>query len=212
MKRFIVVEGPIGVGKTSLAKRLAVDYGCELMLEDPGENPFLERFYQNRRQAALPTQLFFLLQRARQLQSLRQGDMFNPVRVADFMIEKDYLFAELNLDNHEFQLYQKIYTHLVSDVPMPDLVVYLQAPVEVLYRRISRRGRPYESEIEPSYLEDVSIAYTRFFHAFKGAPLLIVNAAVIDFMSNEADYQQLLAKIESTTRGRNYLNPAAQLG
>ena len=212
MKRFIVVEGPIGVGKTSLAKRLAVDYGCELMLEDPGENPFLERFYLNRRQAALPTQLFFLLQRARQLQSLRQGDMFNPVRVADFMIEKDYLFAELNLDNHEFQLYQKIYTHLVSDVPMPDLVVYLQAPVEVLYRRISRRGRPYESEIEPSYLEDVSIAYTRFFHAFKGAPLLIVNAAVIDFMSNEADYQQLLAKIESTTRGRNYLNPAAQLG
>lgn len=212
MKRFIVVEGPIGVGKTSLAKRLAVDFGCELMLEDPGENPFLERFYQNRRQAALPTQLFFLLQRARQIQSLRQGDMFNPIRVADFMIEKDYLFAELNLDNHEFQLYQKIYTHLITDIPMPDLVVYLQAPVEVLYSRIARRGRQYEYEIEPTYLEDISLAYTRFFHAYKGAPLLIVNAAVIDFLSSEDDYQQLLAKIRSTTRGRNYLNPAVQFG
>lgn len=212
MKRFIVVEGPIGVGKTSLAKRLAVDFGCELMLEDPGENPFLERFYQNRRQAALSTQLFFLLQRARQIQSLRQGDMFNPVRVADFMIEKDYLFAELNLDNHEFQLYQKIYTHLITDIPMPDLVVYLQAPVDVLYSRIARRGRDYEYEIEPTYLEDISLAYTRFFHAYKDAPLLIVNAAVIDFLSSEDDYQQLLAKIRSTTRGRNYLNPSVQFG
>ncbi len=182
------------------------------MLEDPGENPFLERFYQDRRQAALSTQLFFLLQRARQVQSLRQGDMFHPVRVADFMMEKDHLFAELNLDNHEFQLYEKIYTHLVSDIPLPDLVVYLQAPVEVLYRRIGKRGRSYEHQIEPSYLEDISVAYTRFFHAYTDAPLLIVNAEVIDFMNREEDYQQLLAKIRTTTRGRNYLNPAAQFG
>ncbi len=212
MKGFLVVEGPIGVGKTSLAKRLAAEFGCELMLEDPGENPFLERFYQNRRQAALPTQLFFLMQRARQIQSLWQGDKFNPVRVADFMIEKDYLFAELNLDSEEFQLYQQISAHVITNRPIPDLVVYLQAPVEVLKTRIETRARPYEHEFETSYLEEISIAYTRFFHTYRDAPLLIVNAAEIDFMDGKEDYQQLLDKIETTTQGRNYLNLSVQFG
>ena len=182
------------------------------MLEDPGENPFLERFYQNRRQAALPTQLFFLMQRVRQIQSLRQGELFNPIRVSDFLIEKDYLFAELNLDRHEFRLYREIYNHLITDIPIPDLVVYLQAPVEVLQNRVAIRDRHYEREIEPSYLEEVSVAYTRFFQTYRDAPLLIVNAAEIDFMKNERDYQRLLSQIQTTTRGRKYLNPSSKLG
>ncbi|MHB1241279.1 MAG: deoxynucleoside kinase, partial [Gammaproteobacteria bacterium] len=129
--RFVVVEGPIGVGKTTLARRLAESLGCELLLEDPADNPFLERFYQDPRRAALPTQLHFLLQRTRQIQALRQGDMFQPVQVADFMMQKDRLFAELTLDAQELRLYEQLYTHLTLDVPTPDLVIYLQAPVAV---------------------------------------------------------------------------------
>lgn len=204
---YIVVEGPIGVGKTSLARRLADSFGSELVLEGAAENPFLERFYRNPREGALSTQLFFLLQRARQLQDLRQGDMFRPVRVADFLMEKDQLFARLTLDDQEYKLYEQVYEHLTLDAPQPDLVIYLQAPVDVLMARIAKRGIRYEQQMEVAYLERLSQAYARFFHDYDAAPLLIVNAAHIDFVNGEADYQALLAQIERTRSGRHYFNP-----
>ncbi len=207
--RYIVVEGPIGVGKTSLARRLAESFDGELILEPQEENPFLERFYKTGRSAALPAQLFFLFQRARQMEALRQSDMFSPVRVADFHIDKDRLFAECNLDAEELALYEQICAKLEVDAPIPDLVIYLQAPVDSLLRRIARRGIPYERMIDRAYLERLADAYARHFHNFDEAPLLIVNAASIDPVSNEADYQLLYDQIRRTTSGRHFFNPAA---
>jgi len=208
--RFIVIEGPIGVGKTSLAKRLAQSFASELILERAEENPFLERFYRNRRHAALPTQLFFLFQRARQIEQIRQADMFSPVRIADFLIDKDRLFAELNLDPNELALYDQVAATLELDPPKPDLVVYLQAPASVLMRRIAARGIPYEQSIDEAYLERLGEAYARFFYDFDAAPLLIVNAASIDPIHREADYQALLQRILRIRHGRHYFNPAAE--
>jgi len=204
---FIVVEGPIGVGKTTLAQRLAHSFGTELLLEQAEENPFLGRFYQNPRGAALQTQLFFLFQRAGQVQELRQADLFRPVRVADFLMEKDRLFARLTLDDDEFRLYEQVYAHLTIDAPLPDLVIYLQAPIEVLMARIAKRARDYESYIDSSYLERLAEAYTNFFHHYDASPLLIVNAADIDFANNEDDYQQLLDQVRQVRSGRHYFNP-----
>lgn len=209
--RYLVVEGPIGVGKTSLAQLLAETLGAELLLERAEENPFLERFYRDPRHAALPTQLSFLFQRARQLQQLRQGDIFTPARVADFMLEKDRLFAQLNLDDDEMALYEQVYQHLSLDAPVPDLVVYLQAPVEVLMRRILRRGTAYEHFIQREYLERVAGAYAHFFHYYNRSPLLIVNASDINLVDNEADYAQLVREIRRVRSGRHYFNPAAGL-
>jgi deoxyadenosine/deoxycytidine kinase len=206
--RYIVVEGPIGVGKTSLAKRLAKSFGSELILEQAEDNPFLERFYRNRRQSALPTQLFFLFQRARQVEQIRQRDMFSPVRIADFLLEKDRLFAELNLDPHELGLYRQVADTLDLDPPTPDLVVYLQAPAQVLQKRVAARGIPYEQLIEPEYLERLGDAYARFFYDFDAAPLLIVNAAAIDPIHRESDYQELLQTILRVKHGRHFFNPA----
>jgi deoxyadenosine/deoxycytidine kinase len=204
---YVVVEGPIGVGKTTLAKRLAGSFGSDLLLEGANENPFLEKFYENPQAAALPTQLHFLLQRARQLKAMKQEDMFAPVRVADFLIEKDRLFAELTLDEDELDLYEQVYANLTLDVPAPDLVVYLQAPVEVLLNRISKRGLRYEQFIETGYLERLCETYVKFFYQYNDAPLLIVNAADIDFANNEQDYQLLLERIISNRSGRHYFNP-----
>jgi deoxyadenosine/deoxycytidine kinase len=206
--RFIVVEGPIGVGKTSLAKRLAQTFASELILEQAEENPFLERFYKNRRNAALPAQLFFLLQRARQIEQIRQRDMFSPVRIADFLLQKDKLFAELNLDPYELGLYSQVAESLELDPPKPDLVVYLQAPAPVLMRRVAMRGIAYEQLIDQEYLERLGEAYARFFYDFDEAPLLIVNAASIDPINRESDYQELLQAIVRVKRGRHFLNPA----
>ena len=203
----IVVEGPIGVGKTSLARRLADTFGGETLLESAEENPFLARFYDNPRQAALPTQLFFLLQRTRQMQSLMQEDMFSPVRVADFILDKDRLFAELVLDEDEFALYEQVYHQLTPEAPAPDLVIYLQAPVEVLLKRIQSRGNPYERGIESAFLQRLVDAYTRFFHDYADSPLLIVNAAGIDPLNREEDYQMLLQQIQGARSGRHYFNP-----
>lgn len=205
--RFIVVEGPIGVGKTSLARRLARSFGSELILEQADENPFLERFYRNPRAAALQTQLFFLFQRTRQLEDIRQHDLFDTVRVADYLLDKDRLFARLTLDEEEFALYAQIYTRLATDTPVPDLVIYLQAPVDVLLERIGRRGIRYEQHIERAYLEKLQEAYARFFHAYDASPLLIVNAAQADFVGSDRDYEQLFEQIRRIRRGRHYYNP-----
>lgn len=204
---FIVVEGPIGVGKTSLARRLAATFGSDLLLEGAEENPFLERFYQNPRHAALPTQLYFLFQRARQLQAIRQGDMFNPVHTTDFLMEKDRLFAQITLDDEEFKLYEQVYQQMTLEIPQPDLVIYLQAPVSVLLERIARRGLPHEKLIESAYLQRVVDAYTRFFHHYDGSPLLIVNATEIDLARSDDDYELLLERIRETSSGRHYFNP-----
>ena len=204
---YIVVEGPIGVGKTTLANKLAVSFGSDLLLECADENPFLEKFYDDPKAAALPTQLFFLLQRARQLKEMKQGDMFNPVRVADFLIEKDRLFAELTLDLDELELYEQVYNSLTIDVPSPDLVVYLQAPVEVLLERIQKRGLKHERFIEAAYLQRLCDSYIQFFYQYNNAPLLIVNAADIDFANNNSDYELLHQRIAEVQSGRNYFNP-----
>jgi deoxyguanosine kinase len=210
--RYIAIEGPIGVGKTSLAKRLADSFNYEILLEKSEENPFLDRFYHDPKQMALATQLFFLFQRAQQLQELRQDDMFQPVRVADFLMEKDRLFARQNLDQDEFSLYEKVYEHLTIDAPQPDLVIYLQAPVDVLIERIQGRGIAAEQLIEPRYLENLIDAYTNFFHYYDSSTLLVVNSSEIDLVNSEEDYEQLLDYILTTRKGsRNYFNPRPSL-
>mgnify|MGYP001468271135 FL=1 len=209
--RFIAVEGPIGVGKTSLTKRLAETFNYELLLENAEENPFLDRFYQNPRQHALATQLFFLFQRAQQIAESRQSDLFEPVRVSDFLIDKDRLFAELNLEKDEYDLYHKVYQHLVIDAPKPDLVIYLQAPTEVLLQRIQKRGIPSEQMIESEYLNQLNRAYTEFFHYYSDSKLLIVNSAEIDLVANDEDYEQLVTYILSLPNGTHYFNPKPTL-
>lgn len=205
--KYVVIDGPIGVGKTTLARKLAASFGSDLILEGPEDNPFLERFYQDPKGAAFQTQLFFLFQRAKQLQEINQDDMFQPVRVADYLIEKDRLFAELTLDAEEYKLYLQVYEHVTLNMPQPDLVIYLQAPVSVLQKRISHRGRAYEKTINSRYLNQLGESYTRFFHDYNDAPLLIVNAEDINFAENEQDYQQLLTQISRPQRGRQYFNP-----
>ncbi len=205
--RFIAVEGPIGVGKTTLTKYLAETFNYETLLERAEENPFLERFYADERNSALPTQLFFLLQRAQQLNTLHQADMFEPVRVADFLIDKDQLFAEVTLDEDEFKLYQQMYNHVTIDAPIPDLVIYLQAPADVLLDRIEGRGIQAERSINAEYLQTLNEAYARFFHFYDRSPLLIVNAAEIDWVNNPEDYKMLVETILETKSGRHYYNP-----
>ena len=209
--RFIAVEGPIGVGKTSLTKRLAETFNYELLLENAEENPFLDRFYQNPKQHALATQLFFLFQRAQQIEESRQSDLFEPVRVSDFLIDKDRLFAELNLEKDEYNLYHKVYQHLVIDAPKPDLVIYLQAPTEVLLQRIQKRGIPSEQMIESEYLNQLNRAYTEFFHYYSDSKLLIVNSAEIDLVANDEDYDQLVTYVLSLPNGTHYFNPKPTL-
>ena len=204
---FIAVEGPIGVGKTTLAKKLAASFNYSTLLEDTEDNPFLEKFYRNRKQAALATQLFFLFQRAQKIQDMRQADIFEPVRVSDFLIEKDPLFARINLERDEFQLYEKVYQQLTIDAPQPDLVIYLQASTDVLLSRIDNRGVPFEQAIERDYLERLNEVYSEFFLYYDGAPLLIVNASEIDLVNGETDYSHLVDYLLDIHSGRHYFNP-----
>lgn len=208
--RYMVIEGPIGVGKTSLARRMAKHLESELLLELPEENPFLEKFYHDPKQAALPTQLFFLFQRAKQIQEMRQSDLFNPTRVADFLLEKDRLFAQLTLDDDELRLYEQVYENLTVDSPKPDLVIYLQAPVDILRSRISQRGVGYEQGMSADYLQKLSDAYTRFFHFYDAAPLLIVNASEIDYVNNHDDFLALINMALQIESGRHYFNPLSK--
>lgn len=207
---YVAVEGPIGVGKSTLAKSLAHSFKYETLLELPEENPFLDRFYRDKSTYALQTQLAFLFQRIRQIEEIRQADLFETTRVADFILEKDPLFAEVTLDEHELDLYQKIYSHVVSSAPTPDLVVYLQAPVAVLAERIKNRGNDIEQLISLQYLESLNTAYMNFFHQYDSSPLLIVNAAEIDFATNPAHYQDLVSRILNTTNGRHFYNPVTR--
>ena len=204
---YIAVEGPIGVGKTTLAKRLAASFNYQTILESAEDNPFLERFYQNRKQAALATQLFFLFQRSQKIHDLRQTDIFEPVRVADFLIEKDPLFARVNLDRAAFELYRKVYDQLTIDAPRPDLVIYLQAAPDVLLARIESRGIAAERQINRDYLERLNEVYSEFFLYYDEAPLLIVNASEIDLANSEADYSHLVDYMLDIRNGRHYFNP-----
>jgi deoxyguanosine kinase len=205
--KHIVVEGPIGVGKTTLTHRLAEVFAYDSLLEQPTENPFLERFYDSPEQYALQAQLYFLFQRVKQLRTLGQHDMFSRGVVSDFMLEKDPLFAELTLELDELELYQEVYRALSPKVPVPDLVVYLQASRETLQRRISRRGIHYERKIHPDYLHSLSDTYSRFFLSYYNAPLLIVNADNLNFLDNEDHFALLVAQIKSSGPGRQYFNP-----
>lgn len=206
---YIAVEGPIGVGKTTLAKRLARTFNYDILLEEPETNPFLERFYRDKRGHALPVQLHFLFQRMQKLQALRQGDIFQQVRISDFLIDKDPLFARVTLEDDEYQLYQTVYDSVITDLPKPDLVIYLQAPTATLYERLQRRGNAIEKPVEESYLQQLNDAYTQFFYHYNDTPLLIVNTSIINLADNDdqRDYQNLLRFIVQTQSGRHYYNP-----
>ena len=207
--RYVVVEGPVGAGKAGLAGRLAKSFDGELILDNPRENPFLPRFYGNHLQAALPAQLFLLFQRARVLDQIRQSDLFCSVRITDFLMDKDRVFAERVLGRSEFALYEQVYRSLDLNPPRPNLVIYLQAPPDVLMRRIASRGVETEKEIGLPYLERLCEAYAGFFYRYDGAPLLIVNAAEIDPAQREPDYRELLREIGRIGHGRHFFNPAA---
>ena len=207
LQKYIAIEGPIGVGKTTLANKIATTFNYDAFLEQPAENPFLKNFYRNPSQSALATQLFFLFQRMQQIQDLKQRSLFETVRVADFLIEKDRLFAEVTLSNEEMDLYDKVYDHITLDAPTPDLVIYLQAPIDVLKERITKRGNINEQYLTLEYLEKLNDAYSRFFLDYNDAPLLIINAADINLESNESDYESLITTIMSNPKGKNFINP-----
>ena len=207
LPEYIVVEGPIGVGKTTLARRLAETLNSDLMLELAEDNPFLPRFYEDQRGAALPTQLHFLFQRVKQIEALKQTDMFRPARVADFLMQKDRLFAQVTLNEHELDLYYQVYNRLTLEAPAPDLVIYLQAPVAALLKRVYERGISYEKHIEESYLQKIADAYVEFFYYYNDSPLLIVNTEDFNLADESSDYKVLLKYIEDLTPGRHYFNP-----
>ena len=207
--RYVVVEGPIGAGKTSLAQRLAQRTGARMLLEQPDDNPFLARFYRDSARYALPTQMFFLFQRVQQLAELTQLDLFQSAIVADFLLEKDRLFARLTLAEDELRLYEQMHEQLKPGTAAPDLVIYLQAPPEALVERVARRGNPIEAGISESYLRALADSYARFFHAYDAAPVLIVNTEHLNPVDRDADFELLLDRIGRLRGRREYFNLAA---
>jgi len=210
--RYLVVEGPIGVGKTSLAEALADRLKGRKLLENPEGNPFLPLFYQDRRRYAFQTQLYFLLNRFRQQQELLQFDLFTRRVVSDYLFAKDRIFAMLNLDEQELSLYERLHPILEAQVPRPDLVLYLQASTDVLLERIALRGRSYEKEIERGYLEEVNAAYNHFFLHYQESPLLIVNTNELDFVKHKEDFEELLKQIAEVKAGTHYYVPLGSRG
>ena len=204
--RYIVVEGPIGVGKTSLAQRLAEHLGADILLEKPQENPFLERFYQDPQRHAMSTQLFFLFQRINEVRDQAQMDLFNTRTVSDYLFDKDALFARLNLSDDEFKLYQNIYQSLAPQAPTPDLVIYLQASTDTLVERVHRRGHDYERLVKDDYLARLSDSYREFFHQYEDAPLMMVNSENLNFVDNDADFKLLLERIEDMRGPREFFS------
>jgi deoxyguanosine kinase len=204
---YIVVEGPIGCGKTTLAKKLVERFSVDYLSEKADENPFLERFYQDAPRYALSTQLFFLFQRANQIETLKERDMAAKPIVADFFLQKDPLFAKLNLDEEEYELYSKIYEHLQLKVTKPDLVIYLQSPIDALMKRISERNVSYEQEIPRAYIENLSDTYNIFFHNYENAPVLIVNNQKLNILENDDAFELLIKRISEITSQREFFNP-----
>ena len=207
--RYLAVEGPIGVGKTSLAQKLAELAGSTPLLEDPDANPFLPGFYQDRERYALPTQLFFLFQRINQVRSLSQADLFRHATIADFIIDKDPLFARLTLNDDELRLYDQIFAHLKPQAASPDLVIYLQAPVDTLIERVRRRGTAYERGLSEDYLVSLAEAYARFFNQYDAAPVLIVNTQHLNFVDSPGDFDLLLRRIDEMRGAREFFNLGA---
>jgi deoxyadenosine/deoxycytidine kinase len=204
--RYIVVEGPIGAGKTSLARQLAEHLSADMLLEQPEDNPFLPRFYDDMQRFALPTQLTFLFQRVDQLRHLTQVDMFREPTVSDFLLDKDPLFARLNLSDDEYALYDKVYRHLKPQTPTPDLVIYLQAPVDTLLSRVRMRGVSFEQSIPDEYLARLADAYARYFYTYDEAPLLIINSERLNFVDNPSHLRMLLGRVGNMRARREFFN------
>jgi deoxyadenosine/deoxycytidine kinase len=207
MFRYIVIEGPIGVGKTSLAGLLAKEFNARMVVEEPEENPFLKQFYQDRKKHAFQTQLFFLLNRFQQQKEIAQLDLFNQVTVSDYLFAKDRIFASINLDDHELALYTQIYQLLNGQIPTPDLIIFLQAKPEILLHRIRSRGHSYEKEIELDYLKILTEAYNYYFFHYDQSPLLIVDTSEIDFVKRKEDLSQLIREINQMRKGTSYFIP-----
>jgi len=200
--RFLAIEGVIGVGKTTLARRCAESLGAYALLEEVEENPFLPEFYRDRRAYAFQTQIFFLLSRYRQQRDLVQRDLFREITVSDYIFDKDRIFAHINLDDRELDMYNEIFGLLARELPQPDRIVYLQASVDLLLERIGKRGRPFERDIDPDYLETLAEAYAYFFAHYREAPVLLVNASENDFLAHPELADEILAaalELESGT-------------
>lgn len=210
--RFIVVEGPIGVGKTSLAHILSKELNGRLILERPEENPFLSGFYNDRRMHAFQTQLFFLMSRFRQHKELSQMDLFEKVVISDYLFQKDLIFAGVNLDDAELELYNQVYSLLNPHIPDPDLILFLQASTDMLMERIRSRGKEYENRISREYLDELNQAYTNFFFHYSGSPLLVIETTDIDFVNNREDLDDLITEIRCAKKGIHYYVPMGRRG
>ena len=208
--RYIVVEGPIGVGKTTLTKALAKRFGGRTVFEVVEENPFLASFYQDRNKFAFQTQLFFLLSRFKQQQELHQQDLFNQLTVSDYLFAKDRIFASITLDPNELALYQRVYEQIAPRVLKPDLVIYLQARLEVLLARIKKRGRDFERRFDADYLAELARTYNDFFHRYDDTPLLVINTSDLDFVESDADFEELLRVIAAARSGTRYYQPMSR--